>query len=61
MFSKSQSNYIKKILKQHSLTQQYLGHHFHYTRQYINNIVSGRYECLHLEDKIMDFIESLKS
>jgi hypothetical protein len=60
MFSKKESKEYKKFLKNNGFNQAKLARMWFFTRQYINNVISGRYESLKLEDRILDLIEVIK-
>ena len=60
MFTKKQGKEIKKFLKDHGWNQSRVARQWFFTRQYINNVMSGRYESLKLEDRILDLIDEIK-
>ena len=60
MFSKKESKEYKKFLKNNGFNQAKLARMWFFTRQYINNVLSGRYESIKLEDRILDLIEVIK-
>jgi transcriptional regulator len=60
MFTKKQAKEYKKLLKENGWNQSEMAREWFFTRQYINNVLSGRYESIKLEDRILDLIDEIK-